>query len=86
MYRKNAEARRFFHAIAAPMPQNYQVVGYLVVIATVELLIDHSKRGEITEFAGVIIFALNVITLRTKASSKLARQVSRCDKLINAKQ
>ena len=61
LYRKNAEARRFFDAIAAPMPQNYQVVGYLVVIATVELLIDHSKRGEMTEFAGAIIFTLNVV-------------------------
>ena len=43
------------------MPQNYQVVGYLAVVAAVELLIDHSKRGEMTEFAGAIMFALNVI-------------------------
>ena len=43
------------------MPRNYQIVGYLLVVATVEIFIDSSKRGEMTEFAGSIIFALNVI-------------------------
>lgn len=61
LYRRNARVRKFFNGIAAPMPQNYQVVGYLAVVAAVELLIDHSKRGEMTEFAGAIMFALNVI-------------------------
>lgn len=61
LYRTQPPVRRFFDAIAAPMPRNYQVIGYLAVVATVELLIDHSKRGEMTEFAGSIIFALNVI-------------------------
>ena len=61
LYRRNDRVRKFFNGIAAPMPQNYQVVGYLAVVAAVELLIDHSKRGEMTEFAGAIMFALNVI-------------------------
>ena len=43
------------------MPRNYQIIGYLVIVAVVELLIDHSKRGEMTEFAASIMFALNVI-------------------------
>lgn len=61
LYRKNDKVRSFFNAIAAPMPRNYHIVGYLLVVATVELLIDSSKRGEMTEFAGSIIFALNII-------------------------
>ena len=61
LYRRKEPVRRFFNALAAPMPRNYQVIGYLAVVATVELLIDHSKRGEMTEFAGSIMFALNVI-------------------------
>ena len=43
------------------MPRNYHIVGYLATVAVVELLVDSSKRGEMTEFAGSIIFALNVI-------------------------
>tara|TARA_B110000914_G_scaffold176850_1_gene158299 strand:- start:98 stop:556 length:459 start_codon:yes stop_codon:yes gene_type:complete len=60
-YRKNIRVRSFFNAIAAPMPRNYHIAGYLLIVATVELLIDSSKRGEMTEFAGSILFALNVI-------------------------
>jgi len=61
LYRRNDRVRSFFNAIAAPMPHNYHIAGYLLIVATVELLIDSSKRGEMTEFAGSIMFALNVI-------------------------
>lgn len=61
LYRRNARVRHFFNHIAAPMPRNYHIIGYLFVVATVELLIDSGKRGEMTEFAGSIVFALNVI-------------------------
>lgn len=61
LYRRNQLVRRFFNSIAAPMPRNYHILGYLFVVATVELLIDSGKRGEMTEFAGSIVFALNVI-------------------------
>ena len=61
LYRKNHRVRGFLDAIAAPMPQNYQILGYIVIVATVELLIDHSKRGEMTELLGAAMFALNVI-------------------------
>jgi hypothetical protein len=37
------------------------VAAYVVVLAVVELLIDSSKRGEMTEFAGAIVFMLNVV-------------------------
>ena len=61
LYRRNDRVRSFFNAIAAPMPRDYHIAGYLLIVATVELLIDSSKRGEMTEFAGSIMFALNVI-------------------------
>ena len=61
LYRRRPAVTKFFDAIAAPMPRNYQIIGYLVIVAVVELLIDHSKRGEMTEFAACIMFALNVI-------------------------
>jgi hypothetical protein len=61
LYRTKPAVRSFFNAIAAPMPRNYHIVGYLLIVAVVELLIDSSKRGEMTEFAGSMMFALNVI-------------------------
>ena len=60
LYRKNNKVRKFFNMIAAPMPRNFHIAGYLLIVATVELLIDSSKRGEMTEFAGSIMFALNI--------------------------
>ena len=60
LYRKNNKVRKFFNMIAAPMPRNFHIAGYLLIVAAVELLIDSSKRGEMTEFAGSIMFALNV--------------------------
>ena len=60
LYRHQPVVRQFFNRIAAPMPRNFHLAGYLLVLATVELLIDSSKRGEMTEFAGSIIFALNI--------------------------
>jgi len=50
----------FIDRMAIPMPRNYHAIGYLVILACVELLVDSSKRGEMTEFAGSIIFLLNV--------------------------
>lgn len=61
LFRRNDMARSFFNAIAAPMPRNYHIAGYLLIVATVELLVDSSKRGEMTEFAASIMFSLNVI-------------------------
>lgn len=57
----NGPFARFIHQFAIPMPRNYQAIGYLIVVACAELLIDSSKRGEMTEFAGSIIFLLNVV-------------------------
>ncbi len=57
---RNGPFARLINRFAIPMPKNYQAIGYLIVVACVELLIDSSKRGEMTEFAGSIIFLLNV--------------------------
>ena len=57
---RNGPFSRFIDSLAIPMPENYHIAGYLIVLACVELLIDSSKRGEMTEFAASIIFLLNV--------------------------
>ena len=61
LYRRKPRVRRIIDAWAIPMPTVYQTVAYLVVVAVVELLVDSSKRGEMTEFGGAIVFMLNVV-------------------------
>lgn len=61
LYRRNPAFARWLDQMALPMPRNYHIAGYLIVVAVVELLIDSSKRGEVTEFAASIIFLLNIV-------------------------
>lgn len=59
--RKYSHFAAWLDSLAIPMPKNYQLISYVLLVAVVELLIDSSKRGEITEFAGSFIFMLNVV-------------------------
>jgi cell division protein FtsW (lipid II flippase) len=61
LYRRKPRFREFVDSFAIPMPQNYQVFSYLLVLIVAELLVDSTKRGEITEFGGSIVFMLNVV-------------------------
>lgn len=61
LYHRNRRVRQLVDDWAIPIPTAYQVVAYLAVVAVVELLIDSSKRGEMTEFAGAIVFLLNIV-------------------------
>ncbi len=60
LYRRNPRITQLFDSFAVPMPKLYQALGYLFVVAVAELLVDSSKRGEITEFGGSLVFMLNV--------------------------
>src|SRR5688500_16187413 len=58
LYRRKPRVQRLVDDWAIPIPTPLQVAAYVVVLAVVELLIDSSKRGEMTEFAGAIVFML----------------------------
>ncbi|MGE0797605.1 MAG: hypothetical protein AB7G13_11270 [Lautropia sp.] len=60
LYRRNDRFRRWIDQWAIPIPTVLQTVAYLAVVGVVEGLIDSPKRGELTEFAGAIVFLLNV--------------------------
>ena len=61
LYRRNQRVRRLVDSWAIPMPAIHHIVAYVMVVGVVELLINSSKRGEMTEFAGAIVFMLNVV-------------------------
>ncbi len=65
LYHRSDRVRLFIDAWAIPIPQRYQWIGYLVVVLTVEgvvnVLSETSKRGELTEFSAALIVMLNLL-------------------------
>jgi len=60
LYRRKPSVKQFLDKLAVPIAQNYQIVAYIVLLVVVQVLMDSSKKGEMLEFAGSIIFLLNV--------------------------
>ena len=61
LYRKNEKARRFFINFGVPIPQNYHIAAYFVLLVVVEGMMESPKRGELTEFVGSFIVFLNLL-------------------------
>ena len=60
LYRRNEKVRSCADSFSIPMPRNYHIIAYIVLILIVEVLVDSKRKGELTEFAGCFIFFLNV--------------------------
>jgi predicted membrane channel-forming protein YqfA (hemolysin III family) len=60
-YRKNARVARVMDALGAPIPQKHLVIAYVVLIFAIQLLIFSTKRGELLECTGVMLFLLNLL-------------------------
>lgn len=61
LYRRKAAVKRFLDKFAVPIAQNYQIAAYIILLVLVQVLMASSKKGEMLEFAGSIIFLLNVV-------------------------
>ena len=61
LHRRNPRVRALIDSWAIPMPALHQVVAYILVVLVVEWLVQTSRRGEMTEFGGAIVFMLNVV-------------------------
>lgn len=59
LYRKQARVRRLVDRFAIPMPTNYQIITYLVILLLILVGMDHSKKGELLEFSLTWLFLLN---------------------------
>ncbi|MCW8930405.1 MAG: hypothetical protein OQL19_09225 [Gammaproteobacteria bacterium] len=60
LYRKKDSVKQFVDKFAVPIAQNYQIVAYVVLLILVQVIMASSKKGEMLEFAGSVIFLLNV--------------------------
>ena len=72
LHNNSAKIRRLADAWGIPVPQNYQIVGYIAVIVIVEGFLKMAtdglpRRGELTEFIVSIIVALNIVYPRNRA-------------------
>lgn len=61
LYKSKESVQRWVDKFAIPIAQNYQVVAYIVLLLVVQVIMDSSKKGEMLEFAGSVIFLLNVV-------------------------
>lgn len=61
LYRRKIKVRQWLDNMAVPMPENHHIIAWICLLAVVELLVDHSKRGELIEFGGTWIFLINVL-------------------------
>ena len=67
LYRSKDGVKRFVDKLAIPIAQNYQVAAYIILLILVQGLMASSKKGEMLEFAGSVIFLLNVVYPYNKA-------------------
>jgi len=61
LYRTKAGARNFFINFGVPIPKNYHIAAYFILMIVVEGVMESSKRGELTEFVGSFIVFLNLM-------------------------
>lgn len=59
-YRTKESVRQFVDKLAVPIAQNYQIAAYVILLILVQVIMASSKKGEMLEFAGSVIFLLNV--------------------------
>ncbi len=60
LYKKKEGVKQFVDRFAIPIAQNYQVAAYIILLIVVQVIMASSKKGEMLEFAGSVIFLLNV--------------------------
>ncbi len=59
LYKRNKRIQKFLNASAIPIPQVYQVIGFILVLVFTSL-IPHGKNAELLECGGSLLFFLIV--------------------------
>lgn len=60
-YGKYPRVAQLMDALGAPIPHKHQVIAYVVLIFAIQLLVFSTKRGELLECTGVMLFLLNLL-------------------------
>ncbi|MCU7938800.1 MAG: hypothetical protein KZQ64_09505 [gamma proteobacterium symbiont of Bathyaustriella thionipta] len=68
LYKRKEGVKLFLDKYAVPIAQNYQIVAYIALLLLIQVLMASSKKGEMLEFAGSVIFLLNVVYPYNKAN------------------
>jgi hypothetical protein len=68
LYKRKEGVKLFLDKFAVPIAQNYQIAAYVLLLILIQVLMASSKKGEMLEFAGSIIFLLNVAYPYNKAN------------------
>jgi len=60
LYRRSPRVRRWIERFAIPVPRLYQILSYVVVFGMAELT-RSSKKGELLEFGGCLLFLMIIL-------------------------
>ncbi|WP_127716495.1 hypothetical protein [Halobacteriovorax sp. HLS] len=66
LYRKVSKIKNLIDKMAIPLPKNFHIVAYLILVGLTELIAG-GKKGEILEFGGVWIFVLMLFSPLNRA-------------------
>ena len=61
LYHKNDIAQRWLDNLAAPIPHKHQIIAYFILVFAIQALVLSSKRGELLECCGVLLFLVNIL-------------------------
>jgi hypothetical protein len=61
LYKRKPAVASFFDRLAAPIPQPHQVIAYMLVVIIIQTLVFSTKRGELLECCGAMLFVLNIL-------------------------
>ena len=61
MYTRSQPVRKFLLTFGVPIPKLYHIASYIILLVIVQLVMEASRRGEITEVVGSIIVFLNIM-------------------------
>jgi len=69
LYHRNHTIATWLDKLAAPIPKKHQIFGYVLLIIYIQSVLS-SKRGELLEACGVLLFIMNILYPYNQANFK----------------
>lgn len=60
LYKKKAGFKVFLDKLAVPIPQNHQIIAYVIAVLVIQILMTSGKKGEMLEVIGSMLLVINL--------------------------
>ena len=61
LYHRKQRIAQLLDKLAAPIPKTHHIIAYVFLTITIQALVLSSKKGELLEACGVLIFIINIL-------------------------